>query len=299
MTTTKKLEKLTPQQEAKLITYREEGIRLGLATSPDLDEALVKELTQSHREICGVKPATNFLVFDSPFAASKQIPECKPSNALFGHHDAHWLSFYQFFKKECSIKNLEKTDYLFELCKHVGWMWMSSDTTVVTRRPEEIHLLSKPNSRGGTLKVLHNYHGMALRYRDGTGVYSINGTRIPKEYHHLAALPRDSVPVEEVMGISNTEIRTEFLKKIGIEKAFDKLGKKKLDTQTMEKGGTYELFSVEMGDTTRVYLRGTCPSNEESFFEAVPPDCKTVGQALSFRNFGTIKIPFTGPEVLT
>lgn len=290
-----KLTKLTPKQESLLSKYRDEGIEIGLATSSEpINEELVRQLTDSHRELCGVPKASDFLIFDSPFAALKSLPALSITSALYGQHDINWLQFYQFFRKECNIKNLDKIQYLHELTKHVGWMWMSTSTTVVTRRPVEIRLQQKPN-----IKVLHNYNGMALKYADGTGVYSINGVRIPKQFAHLVNAYSDDINIKEVLSIKNTEIRTEFLKKIGIEKAFDSLNKKKLDSKVMDIGGTYELFSILFGDLERKYLRGECPSNNEPFFEAVHPKSTTVEEALSYRNTGELTTTFKTPLKLT
>jgi hypothetical protein len=295
------LEKLTPEQEAKMASYRDEAIRVGMLTSREFNEKLVHELTDKHRVSRGLEKATNFLVYDSPFAAIKAIPSLTPSNAIYGNQDSYWLYTYDFFRKECKIEGLDIIQHLYDLCSLMGWAWMSSDTTVVTKLPVDIRTLRKPaeNVRG-YLDVLHNYVGLALEYADGTGVYSINGTRIPAEYKHMMeALPRE-VSASEVLGIANTEIRTELLKKIGIERAFDSLKKKSLDKKTIEVGGTYELFSVTFpNDSVRIYLQGECPSNKEKFYEAAHPDCKTVEQALSFRNFGDLSISWVTPVELT
>lgn len=295
---------LTKEQIEAQVKYVEMGIKIGLATGGDIDEAYIREVTDKHRELCGVPKATNFIIRDSPMAVIKEFPSCTTGNALYGQHDISWLIYYQYMRVELGVTGLEKIQYLLELAKHVGWMWMSSDTTIVTRRPEKISFQRKPGVLdveipGCPGRVLHNYDGKAVEYRDGNGVYVINGTFIPPEFHHLVETRAESISVEEVMGIKNTEIRTEFLKKIGIDKAFDKLDKKKLDAKELDKGGLYELFSVQMGETTRVYLRGECPSNQEPFFEAVPPDCQTVEQALNFRNGFKIEIPFTPPLELT
>jgi len=288
------LDKLTKKQESKMATYRDQAIEVGLKTmSPDeFNEVRVHELTDLHRVSRGLEKATNFLVFDSPFAAIKQIPSLTPSNAIYGNNDAYWLYTYRFFQKECNIQGLDIINHLYDLCTEAGWMWMSSDTTIVTKMPVDMRMIRKPaeNARG-FLDVLHCYTGLALEYADGTGVYAINGVRIPAQYKHLMeALPKE-VPASEVLVISNTEIRSELLKKIGIERAFDSLQKKSLDKKTIKVGGEYELFSVVFpNDSVRIYLQGECPSNKEKFYEAVSPDCRTVEQALSFRNTGKLDL---------
>lgn len=293
-----KIKTLTKSQEEALARYRELGIKIGMKADPSIDEEKVRELTDAHRVLCGLQPAEVFTVMDSPFAACTDGRN--PGNALYGQHDISWLSFYLFFRVECGLT--EETDavkYLIELASHVGWMWMNETTTTVTRRPSEIHTRRVNVEDGSTLDVLHNTDAMALQYVDGTGVYALNGIRIPKEYHWVITTPADSLDMQKVLGIQNTEIRTEVLKKIGIEKAFDSLKKKLLDEGEVATGGHYSLYKVYLGEKERVYLQGNCPSKGDLFFEAVPPECSTITEALSWREEGTITLDYTPPMVRT
>ncbi len=61
----------------------------------------------------------------------------------------------------------------------------------------------------------------------------------------------------------------------------------------------YQLVEFELNNQRRVYLRGECPSKGEKFTEAVPPDCKTVQQALSWREEGVISDEYVLPLVRT
>lgn len=281
--TTKKIQALTPEQEALFPEYVRKGIEIGLATGAEFDEKLVRALTDKHRVLYKVKKAKNFLIFDSPFAACKAIPELNPGNALYGQHDVGWLyGYYEFFRKECGVQGLDGIQYLLELCNHVGWMWMGRHTTVVTRRPVEIHLLTKTQGP----KVLHNAQGMALKYADGTGIYCLNGTRIPIKYKHLVEARPEDMDIKEILDIENVEIRYELLKKGG-KYAFDGMDKTLLHEATLAVGGKYSLYKVKFGEDERVYLRGASPSNQEVFFDPVHPDCATIYEALLFRD------PFT------
>lgn len=309
------IKELTPAQIALFPRYIEEGIAIGLATEggkegEPFDAEEVRRLTDEHRVLCGLQPATFFFVEDSPFAVIQKYKGTRQSNALYGQHDISWLMFNQFFRRECGLlKETEKTVKLFELAKRTGWMWMSSNATVVTLRPTEIHLketatvLSPSSLR---LKVLHNESDMALKYRDGTGIYALNGTRIPEEFSWIVTTPAEGLNPKEVMRISNTTVRTEAIKKFGIERLADKLGKKVLHTDEVfiparlteyydEETGEfvpsvipdtiskYNLVSVRLGGEERIYLEGSCPSSGSPFFEAVHPECRTVGAALNWR----------------
>ena len=70
-----------------------------------------------------------------------------------------------------------------------------------------------------------------------------------------------------------------------------------LDTE-----GTYELIGINFAEEVypeRIYLKMINPSVNDIHIEAVHPDCKTVKEALMWRNFGTVDIGFTAPIRLT
>lgn len=282
------IEHLTPEQEAKMADYTREGIEIGLATGPDFDEEEVLHLTNAHRVQCGLPPVEKLDVFDSPFAACRSIEGLRPGNALYGQHDINWLQFYQFFRQELGLKKeTQPIVHLYELAKRVGWMWMNGERTVVTRRSEEIYLANK----AGGFKVLHNLDDKAVRYRDGWGLYALNGIRIPADFTWIVTTPADQLDPEQVLGITNVELRGEAVKKIGMTKMLDRLESKVLHTYHCDIGGDYELHQIQLGENTRIYLKMTCPSKGEMTVEAVPPTIKTCQEALTWREWGTVSIP--------
>lgn len=283
---------LTKEQELKLEQYKNEGIKIGIATGAEIDEELVRSLTDNHRLLCDVPAAKVFKVYDSPFAACKDIPSLTPNNALYGQHDIHWLMTYMFYRNELGlVKETEKIPYLFELCKHIGWFWMSSDTTIITRRPIEIHLTQKKD-----VQVLHNENGLALEYLDGTGIYSLNGLQIPFEYEWIVTTPADELNVSKVLEIKNTEVRTEVMKKVGLDKYKDSLNLKLLDEWHSKKGGIYKLYDFELLGNRRVYLDMNCPSSHKPAFEPIHPDCTTSQMALNWREEETFNPVYVEPE---
>jgi len=290
-----KIEKLTPEQEAMLPKSVKMGSDIGLATGPEMNEDLVRSLTDKHRVMCGFEPATFFEVYDSPFAAIKKYKDVlTTSNCLYGQHDVHWLINYAFFRFEVGlIKETEKIVHLLEIAKHIGWFWMSSDATIVTRRPKFLHMQAKASG----VPVCHHDTKYAIEYVDGTGVPILNGIRIPS---NLLDLFNSKEPnAEKIMNISNTELRTVFLKRLGIEKLFEILPTKVLDSNSIPGGGDYKLLSIEIGNNTRLYLSGTCPSKGESFYEAVPPTVTTVLEALNWREWQIISNDYIPPSIRT
>ena len=278
---------LTKEQLKMLPKYRDAGIEIGLATGPEFDEEKVRELTDAHRESRGVPKATNFLVYDSPFVVMKKYkPHCTPGNALYGQHDINWLMYYMFYRVELGLtEETEGIVHLFELAKMVGWMWMSEDTTIVTRRPSEIHLQVKPHDTIPNFRVLHNYNDYALKYADGTGVYAFQGITIPENLSWVVTTPEDELDVRKVMEITNTEVRTEVLKKIGVERAFEHVDSETIDSMKCPLNNEYTLLKINFDENDRIYLRGVCPSSGSPFFEAVPPKITSCEEALHWREY--------------
>jgi hypothetical protein len=111
----------------------------------------------------------------------------------------------------------------------VNWIWMSSNCTIVVRRPASISLLPKADG----ISVLHNENNYALKFKDGTGICVLNDIGIPKKYEHLVLLPRDKVSAKEVMSIPDTTIRGAIIRRMGPEFMFKNLDKKIIDAETI------------------------------------------------------------------
>ena len=75
-------------------------------------------------------------------------------------------------------------------------------------------------------------------------------------------------------------MRREFVRKVGIDRICYKLQAKCLDKQ-----GAYELLVLDLGEgLRRPYLKMVNPSLGTWHVEGVHPSCKTVSDALTWRN---------------
>jgi hypothetical protein len=94
------------------------------------------------------------------------------------------------------------------------------------------------------------------------------------------------------MSETNADIRRELLRKVGIERMLANLPHK-----VVSKRGDYELLSVDLTETVKgaIYLKMLNQSIGVYHMEGVPRECKTVDEALSWRNGGS----FIDAEVLT
>lgn len=332
-----RLESLTPDQEAMLPKYRDRWLAIGLQHGKELPSTeRMLELFSSAYEKGDQPVPTTIVTVRSPFegaiaasllapdsvtsltpaevpaflekvrrlAASKLSSDIRKgiqeqlSNACYGAHDANWLGFYNFFLEQTHLTPLVQplVPLMTIAAAGIGWFWPFESVVVVSPVPAELHMW---NER------LHNPDGPAISYTDGFSIYAMNGvifreTNLLKFFSQSA----DEIDVGEVLAIENVEQRAELLKKVGIERAFRKLNPTLLDRKVVNPGGEYHLYEVRLRpDSPRIYLYMENPSVPgEKHLEAVHPTCKTVEQALQWRNWGAVTIAgsdYKAPMVLT
>jgi len=181
---------------------------------------------------------------------------------------AGYFGYYEFMNKELELKldKQKEWDLLISL-KDLSWVYPFKDFCVISEKPTEIYM------KNG---LLHNEKGMSVEYADGFGVYSLNGVRVSKE---LVMTSAEQLDPQLIVKETNAEIRREIVRKIGIERVCQKLNAKVLDKQD-----NYELLNLDLGNRIRPYLKMLNPSIGTYHIEGVHSDCKTVEQALNWRN---------------
>jgi hypothetical protein len=204
----------------------------------------------------------------------------------YGTQDASWLSYLNYFLFECDLKFIEKCLPLMQFSTQVGWWWPFKNAVIVSEMPKTLYM---QHGR------MHRDLEQAISYSDGFGIYALNGVRFTEDMIKFVITPAKDLNPEEILNIKNVEQRAEIIKKFGIAKLFKELKPKKLDSQE-----SYELYEIDLkAYRPRIYLKMQNPSIDEVHIEAVAPECKTVEQALNWRNFGEINDKFTKPLVLT
>lgn len=343
-----RLEKLTPEQEARIPHYRDMWLRIGLQSGRPLPdtETLRGLLTEVYREgglaapqgiITAASPLEGSLmayvleqigeellvltgsipalgerlnqIVSAVLSGGSIVPLISPlpagvrskvemitkssgsavlGRAIYGLHDAGWLSYYSFLLGETTIEGPSRLIPLMNLAKAgIGWVWPFEKLAVVTAQPAEVHM---------QFNKLHRSGGPAITYTDSTlEVYALNGISFSGDMVRYVRDPVESLNPMDVLSIRNVEQRAEIIKRIGITKMFIQLRPELLDTSD-----GYDLYRIDLeAYTPRIYLKMQNPSVDEIHIEGVHPDCKTVSQALNWRNFGTVSGPFTKPLILT
>jgi hypothetical protein len=120
----------------------------------------------------------------------------------------------------------------------------------------------------------------------GYGLYYLNGVCVPKE---IVMTPSDKLDPMLVVKEENTSVRMEIIKKIGLDRVFDKLPHKIIDevpSDKYEEKGEYKLYGIQLGVNGEYvpYLWMKNPSTEEYHLEGVHPSCTNIEEALKWRN---------------
>lgn len=284
------IKKLTPEQEAKIPEYVNQGIKIGLDTSPLNLEKVTEAINLTYT--CAGEPAPKeIIIVDSPqelVRLGKKFLGNKfslYSDLCYGQHDINWVMFYKFFKEECGVEGLDKVEGLYKAALECGWFLPFKDVCYVSKKPTQVHMKSETNSRGEVTYILHNPNGPAVAFADGYELYALNGIPMKKEYI------MEELSVQIIMREENVDVRRELLRKFSLENFIRETGGKVLDTLSVELNGkqcTYQLLEIQLGTesdpvTARV-LKMDNPSIDAMHVEGVEDNCNTVAEALAWRN---------------
>jgi len=170
--------------------------------------------------------------------------------------------------REIGVKNYPDSYNFFRQILDLFYMYPLKDICILCQRPTIIRMKEGQ---------LHAEGKPSIEFKGNFNVYSLNGVRVPAE---IAMTPAEKLDPKIILKGKNVEIRREIVRKIGIEKVCQRLNAKVID-----KKGEYELLLLKLGDRRRrPYLKMKSPSIGTYHIEGVPPEIKTVVQALNWRN---------------
>lgn len=180
-----------------------------------------------------------------------------------------FLSFFQDIAK----LNIDYSKYqLYRNLTVAGYRVLDRDFAMISEKPTKI--VTKDN-------LAHNFNGPAIEYMDGSKLYMLYGNLVPS---YIITTPVDEFTKETILKEKNADYRRYIIERIGIERYINLLGAKVIDTFESQVGGTYELLLVNINGQELSYLKMKNQSIDEWHVEGVPPDTRTVQEAIMFRN---------------
>ena len=191
--------------------------------------------------------------------------------------------FYAIHCKEKCLKDTKRERYFkkilepfyqrlksfFTIYKNTFFCLLFARGCILLERPK--HILQNFNGS------YHDSSGPAIEWHNGTKEWYLNGVKVTRE---IVETPADELDARILYSYDNAEVRREIIRKIGVERAIRDLGAKSIDND-----GNYELVLLDLGDDMqRPYLKMKNPSTGTYHLEGVHPDCRTVTQAINWRN---------------
>ena len=232
----------------------------------ELRDLVFQELVPPIRQQLGQSIAEPLrLMVNNGILTGRQTSEC-----CYGQHDASWLSYYDFFRRN-GTKGTERLDSMITLAQSCGWWWPYENLCILTERPLEMHR----DNRGR----LHNEHGMALQYGDGWGLYAWHGIVVPENVIRLT----EAITLETIEAEPNIEVRRVLIERFGLD-------------NYLKAGQAVKLHQDKTGTLYRMNLRGDEPilvvqvinSTPEpdgtfnEYFLRVPPTMTRARQAVAW-----------------
>jgi hypothetical protein len=311
-----KIDKLTPEQEAKMPEYVAKWIAIGTNTDR-LDPVRTRKTIDQYRALINRPVDVPMIILDNPLEAwaachlitnfGVKIEDLDaelddvfngnpkkydiPSAQLpwqSGSFFAATFSFYDFMFEEVGVEidaELYAKYKTWEATSQLGCIYPMEEYTIVSEKPTEIHLNFNAANR------LHRDGGPALSYagRGDLKVYSLNGVRVPE---YIAVTDEEKLDLDYYKTITNADVKAEFVRKAGIER-FKSLGKL-LDTWQNYQGeeyewwhkSQYELWDMEAifdGLSSAPYLSMVNQTTDIFHFEGVSPDCQDLKSAIKQR----------------
>lgn len=270
-----RIEELNDQQNHLMATIAAEYETNALSGDDSYNIKKIKEGINFIYSLADLKDP-EIVICSSPMhmAQEAELKSGETIDYLGCGYDSGWTAFYDFFQR---IGVEYDKEWQFDLWKEfvlnsgVFATVLCENVAFVCIRP----CIVKTNANDD----LHCEDGPAIAWCDGYCEYSLNGVWVTEE---IVMTPANKLDSKMVLKENNAEVRREIVRKIGTEKICKDLGAEVVDKS---KNKVYELLILNMGDgRRRPYLKMKNPSIGTWHIEGVHPDCKTVNDALKFRN---------------
>ena len=184
---------------------------------------------------------------------------------------ASYPAYYSYFGDVCgvrSIANNPAAQARIATTQECGWWWPQRRFVMVSDRPESISLAG-PKAR----RYLHNDSGMSIRYRDGWGLWHLNGIQVDEQL----VLRPETQSIEQIDAERNNDLRAIRMQRYGTARYLAESGASVVDERRNDIEGTHEaLLRDRKGD---VFLWPTCPANGICPPLRVPKQITTCEQA--------------------
>lgn len=198
-----------------------------------------------------------------------------------------WVSFYDFFEKINVVDNFNFKQYKKILKSGVLNAYEFENCVFAIQPP----IYVERNSQGR----LHSTSTAAVKFRDGSSYYFINGRPIPE----WVIEKKDSITKDRFLQEKNSDIKGAIYEVLGSEGIINLLGAEIKDSKTIHHANgdveTVELLKTketfpELGNDPMAWVKMTCPSTGTNYLVGVDPQYNDAIEAIASLS------PFTKEE---
>lgn len=219
---------------------------------------------------------------------------CASINRIFNLYSSYidlsnygWVSFYDFFEKINIIDNFNFKQYKKILKSGVFNAYEFENCVFAIQPP----IYVERNSQGR----LHSTSTAAVKFRDGSSYYFINGRRIPD----WVVENKHSITRGQFLNEKNLDIKGAIYEVLGSKGIMNLLGAEITDTKTIHHANgdveTVKLLKTkdtfpELDDDPLAWVKMTCPSTGTNYLVGVDPQYNDAIEAIASLS------PFTKDE---
>lgn len=300
------MENMTTEQSTQVEQLYQRVLLDGIAAGPEKTtdvESLRQFVDFLYKDFLDCKPPEKLLLVKSEVEAIKVIceygdtPQFIKDRIFYANAIRSWVEYYYAGVTILGeTEGVEKTilDQLLLVEKNLPLFYAlipCDDTCVFINFPNVIAIKDNDLDKF----IVHREQGLAVEYKDGTGLASLNGITVPE---YIAMTPREELSVLQVLAETNVDVRREGLAKIGDERVMSALPHTVIDVWKDETKVwcDYKLLDIDLGGNVVRCLKMYSPADRKYIYEGVDTTCKTCKEALAFRDG---EATYIGPVVIT
>ena len=189
-----------------------------------------------------------------------------------------WVSFYDFFEKINILDDFNFKQYKKILKSGVFNAYEFENCVFAIQPP----IYVERNSQGR----LHSTSTAAVKFRDGSSYYFINGRPIPE----WVVEKKDAITKDQFLQEKNSDIKGAIYEVLGSEGIINLLGAEITDTKTIHHANgdveTVELLKTkdtfpELDNEPMAWVKMTCPSTGTNYLVGVEPQYNDAIEAIA------------------
>jgi len=196
------------------------------------------------------------------------------------HHCWWWSSWAAWYEACREIRNIEVNDtYLLflDVCRHLPSLIPIDVHMVIVSRPIEIHTEKNENVNSSN-RFLHNDSGLAVKFKDGTGIWAIEGVEVDEQI----VMSPETLSIDQINKTNNEEVRRIMIERLGWDKyaeCCDTIDERHNDMYAQDE----ELIKTP---DNRHRLLCTDPSTNRKYSLGIPRNIETTEQAQNWMSHG-------------